>query len=361
MAAESSEKETKSRFKKARETARAEGNAKVEFKPKDDADLYTEVRVIPTADVQIVKGFNIQDKRHTDEEIAKLAEDIRLNGLLHPIVVRAVAGKRKEPDATGNVFGETYYLIAGEGRLRAIQKLGVPTIQANVKRVGALEALILNTTENVDRKDVHVWALGERLKLLHETHDLSPQRLGQMFALSPSYVRNLIRMVRDTSPDVAADIRAKMADESMHGLLPKYAWLLSACKKPVEEQNELYKVEFGEADSETESKPPTGAEGGERQYAVRMRSKNKIADMRGRVLRKLSESQKAAGMRIVVNPGRIRDPELAALFEGKKAVMTERDRMVAKLAVQWAENAQLDDPFVLENPNKVEETKDEEE
>jgi ParB/RepB/Spo0J family partition protein len=356
MAAETNVEGTKSKFRKAREQAAAEKGSKETLKQKADAELYTEIRLIPVADVIVAKGFNIEEKRHSEEEIQALADDIRHNGLLNPITVRAVLGKRRTPDALGNIYGDNYYLIAGEGRLRAIQKLGVANIQANVKRVGELEALVLNTTENVDRKAIHVWALGERLRMLSETHELSPQRLAAMFGLTAVYVRNLVRMVRDTAPSIAKDIREKMGSEQA-AVLPKYKWLLTACKKTVDEQERLYAHEFGgaEEDAETETPDAKGSEGGERQYAVRIRNKTKIADMRGTVLRRLSETQRASGMKVIVNPGRIRDPELASLFEGRKAVMTERDRMIAKLALQWVENAQLDDPFVLENPNKVEE------
>ena len=83
-----------------------------------------------------------QPRRSFDEEsIGQLAESIKSDGIVQPIVVR---------DA-----GDGYEIVAGERRWRAAKLAGLRTIPAIVRPVDEREALILALAENVAREDLN--------------------------------------------------------------------------------------------------------------------------------------------------------------------------------------------------------------
>ena len=77
-----------------------------------------------------------------DDTIHELAESIRSNGLIQPIVVRPLPGGK-------------YELISGERRYRAVQTLGYETIPAIIKSdVSDQKSMLLALIENIQREDI---------------------------------------------------------------------------------------------------------------------------------------------------------------------------------------------------------------
>jgi ParB family transcriptional regulator, chromosome partitioning protein len=115
--------------------------------------------------------------------IDALAASIEAVGLLQPIVVRA--------------HGETYVLVAGERRLRAVKQIGYPTIAAVVRdetddSTNLTEALV----ENLQREDLNpleeAAAFRELLEEYGMTHDVLASHVGR----SRSAVTNTVRLLQ---------------------------------------------------------------------------------------------------------------------------------------------------------------------
>ena len=87
---------------------------------------------------------NPRNPRHvfSEPEINALAESLKADGQLQPIVVRRI--------------GERFQLIAGERRWRAARRAGLSTIEAKVRDVDDSEALRLSIVENFHRVDLSV-------------------------------------------------------------------------------------------------------------------------------------------------------------------------------------------------------------
>ena len=105
-----------------------------------------------------------------DEELASLAQSIRANGVLSPILVRAASGER-------------YEIVAGERRWRAARIAGLRVIPALVRDADDPHALELALLENLQRTDLNPIeeAAGYR-QLIDEygfTHDTLSTRLGK--------------------------------------------------------------------------------------------------------------------------------------------------------------------------------------
>ncbi len=89
-----------------------------------------------------------------DETIRELAESIRNNGLLEPILVRPT--QKSHDETSGAPPQWTYELVAGERRLRAFKHLRRETIPAVIRNVSDSELRTFALIENLQREDLTV-------------------------------------------------------------------------------------------------------------------------------------------------------------------------------------------------------------
>jgi ParB family transcriptional regulator, chromosome partitioning protein len=125
-----------------------------------------------------------QPRTHMDEDsLAELAESIRAQGIMQPILVRPVDGGRFE-------------IIAGERRWRAAQRAGLKEIPALVRSVPDQAALALALIENIQREDLNPLEEAQGIaRLISEfrlTHDAAAAAVGR----SRSAVSNLLRLTQ---------------------------------------------------------------------------------------------------------------------------------------------------------------------
>ena len=134
-----------------------------------------------------------------DAAIEGLAESIRENGLISPIILRRL------PQGG---FG----LIAGERRLRALRLLGAGWTDAVVMEADEAETRALSLIENIQRENLSFFeearAVRELLRATGQTQDAVARRLGR----SPSFVANRLRILR-LPDEVQAEIRAGALSE----------------------------------------------------------------------------------------------------------------------------------------------------
>jgi ParB family chromosome partitioning protein len=92
--------------------------------------------------VTAIEPGKYQPRREFDAEaLRELADSIRSEGLLQPVVVRAAGGK--------------YQLLAGERRWRACQIVGLKMIPARVVEAGDASAAVISLIENLQRQDLN--------------------------------------------------------------------------------------------------------------------------------------------------------------------------------------------------------------
>ena len=134
-------------------------------------------------DIDQVRPSHFHPRRIFDDDaLAELANSIRNQGLLQPIVVR------KRPQGG-------YELIAGERRWRAAQRAGLSTIPAVLKTVSDEEASALALIENIQREDLS--ALEEALGLarLRDEFQLTQQQIADAVGKSRVGIANLLRLL----------------------------------------------------------------------------------------------------------------------------------------------------------------------
>lgn len=160
------------------------------------ADGASLVEVSPTA----VDPNPEQPRQHFDEEaLAALTESIRLHGLLHPIVI--------EPKPGGG-----YQLVAGERRLRASQRAGLPTIPALVRPAApsSRDALEVALTENLLRADLSPIEEATAYSRLADTFGLSHEAIALRLGRSRPAVSNTIRLLQ-----LPAAVQQALADGAL--------------------------------------------------------------------------------------------------------------------------------------------------
>ncbi len=145
----------------------------------------------PGREAQLVEvrsiGPNPQQPRKTfsGEELAELAHSIKENGLLQPLLLRPA------PKAPGK-----YELVAGERRLRAVQKLGWKRVPAVIREVDDDTLLVLALVENLQREALNPMEEAEGYQALMDMHGLSHAQIGRSVGKSRSTVANMVRLLQ---------------------------------------------------------------------------------------------------------------------------------------------------------------------
>ncbi|TXK62262.1 ParB/RepB/Spo0J family partition protein [Alkalisalibacterium limincola] len=122
--------------------------------------------------------------------LAELADSIRAQGLIQPIVVRAVAGGR-------------YEIIAGERRWRAAQQAGMSDVPVVLREVDDRAVIAMSLIENIQREDLNPLEEAQALARLIEEFDLTHQQAAEAVGRGRSAVSNLLRLL-----DMPEEIRA---------------------------------------------------------------------------------------------------------------------------------------------------------
>src|ERR1700744_4862844 len=138
-----------------------------------------ELRSLP---IQQIQPGKYQPRRHwNDEALDELAASIRAQGLIQPVVVRAI-GKNQ------------YELIAVERRWRAAQRAQLSELPVLVKDVPEVAVPAMALIENIQRQDLTPLEEADALKRLIEDFALTPQQAAVPVARSRAAISNLLRL-----------------------------------------------------------------------------------------------------------------------------------------------------------------------
>src|SRR5690606_9224939 len=116
------------------------------------------------------------------EALEELAESIRAQGVMQPIVIRPISDQR-------------YEIIAGERRWRAAQLAGLDRIPAVIKDVPDEAAIAMALIENIQREDLNPIEEAFALKRLQDEFELTHQEVAAAVGKSRTTVTNLLRLI----------------------------------------------------------------------------------------------------------------------------------------------------------------------
>jgi len=124
-----------------------------------------------------------QPRQHFDKEkLHDLAESIKSNGILQPIVVRTSQ--------------EGYEIIAGERRWRAAQQAGLKQVPCIIQSVSDQEILELALIENIQRDDLSPIEEANAYKMMIEDFSLTQEAIASRVGKSRTAVTNILRLLQ---------------------------------------------------------------------------------------------------------------------------------------------------------------------
>jgi ParB family transcriptional regulator, chromosome partitioning protein len=125
-------------------------------------------------------------KRMDQDKLAELAESIKAQGVIQPIVVREVATGRGS---------KTYEIIAGERRWRASQLAGLNEIPVVIRTVDDRTVVAMALIENIQREDLNPLEEAQALQRLIDEFDLTHAQAAEAVGRSRAAVSNLLRLL----------------------------------------------------------------------------------------------------------------------------------------------------------------------
>ncbi|MCI5997385.1 MAG: ParB/RepB/Spo0J family partition protein [Parvimonas sp.] len=120
-------------------------------------------------------------KNFDDDSLRELAESIKVDGIIQPIVVRKV--------------DDIYEIIAGERRFRASKLANISKVPVVIKNVNDRKARELALVENIQREDLNPIEEAISMKTLMDEYQLTQQELSEIVGKSRSYIANNLRLL----------------------------------------------------------------------------------------------------------------------------------------------------------------------
>ncbi len=140
---------------------------------------------------QLVAG-KYQPRTHMDEgALYELAESIRAQGIMQPILVRPVVGDE---------LGASFEIIAGERRFRAAKLAGLDVVPVLVKDVTDEAAAVMALIENMQREDLNPLEEAQGLQRLIKEFGLTHEAAAGAVGRSRSAASNLLRLLNLAEP-----------------------------------------------------------------------------------------------------------------------------------------------------------------
>jgi ParB family chromosome partitioning protein len=154
----------------------------------DDSTDYAaldSVRESKTVPVEYLRPNRFQPRREFDEaEIEALAESIREQGILQPILVRRDTERQN-----------AYEIVAGERRWRAAQRAQLHEVPVLVKELSDEKALEVALVENIQRQDLNPLEEAEGYRRLMQEFRHTQEDLARVVGRSRSHVANTLRLL----------------------------------------------------------------------------------------------------------------------------------------------------------------------
>jgi ParB family chromosome partitioning protein len=148
-------------------------------------------------DIDLLTPNPRQPRGHIEEQaLEELAQSIRGNGVIQPIVVRDVDGR--------------YEIVAGERRWRAAQRAGLLKVPVVVRQVADDDLLQVALIENIQRENLNPIEEAQAYRRLSEDHHLSQEAIASAVGKDRATVANYVRLLR-----LPAEVRNDLASGSL--------------------------------------------------------------------------------------------------------------------------------------------------
>ena len=143
----------------------------------------TESKIILIPQSEILPNPNQPRKRFNYDELEGLAQSIRANGILQPLLVRT------------NENGK-YELVAGERRLRAARLVGITKVPCILNDISESDSAVFAIIENLQRQNLDFFEEAEALATLVSDYRMSQDELCKKLGKAQSTLSNKLRLLK---------------------------------------------------------------------------------------------------------------------------------------------------------------------
>ena len=155
-------------------------------------------------DIDLLAPNPRQPRTHIDDgRLEELAQSIRANGVIQPIVVRRV-------EATDHGAEGRYEIVAGERRWRASQRAGLLKVPVSVRDVPDDKLLEVALIENIQREDLNPIEEAQAYRRLTDELQLSQETIAAQVGKDRATIANYMRLLR-----LPAEVRTALADRQL--------------------------------------------------------------------------------------------------------------------------------------------------
>ena len=172
----------------------------------DATDALTTPRASLDVDIDLLEPNHYQPRGHMDDErLNDLAQSIRANGVIQPIVVRKLANTGTSRDR--------YQIIAGERRWRAAQRALLAKVPVVIKEIAGGDKkrlLEMALIENIQREDLNPMEAAAGYQRLVDEFHLKQDEIAQQVGKDRATVANYLRLLK--LPD---EVRANVASGAL--------------------------------------------------------------------------------------------------------------------------------------------------
>lgn len=159
------------------------------------SDSESSLRNLP---IELIQPGKYQPRSVFDpDRLEELSESIRQQGVIQPIIVRAIAR-------------DSFEIIAGERRWRAAQLAGISDIPAIVRKVDDEVVIAMALVENIQREDLNPLEEAAALRRLVDEFQLTHQEAADAVGRSRSAVSNLLRLL-----ELSGEVRELVDDRHL--------------------------------------------------------------------------------------------------------------------------------------------------
>ncbi len=228
----------------------------------------------------VFPNANQPRKLFDKQALEELAQSIRENGVLQPILVRQI--------------GNNYQIVSGERRYRASKLAGKKTIPAVIRRLSEETTMLAALIENIQRQDLNPVEEARTLREILLNYGLTHDQLAEKVGKSRSALTNRLRLLQ-LPPEVqmmVADGKISAGHAKMLAGLRENETVLFWAKKIINEQLSVYETEKQIGQSKTEN-------------ITSQKKKNKTSSSSDLHVRAVEESlQDALGAKVRIRQGK---------------------------------------------------------
>ncbi len=142
-----------------------------------------DLRIEKVALSQLQPGQYQPRQQFNDESLQELADSIKVQGVVQPIIVRPIGADK-------------YEIIAGERRWRASKLAGLDKVPVVIRQADSQATLAMALIENIQREDLNPIETAIGLKRLLKEFDLTQQSVADAVGRSRAAVSNLLRLLK---------------------------------------------------------------------------------------------------------------------------------------------------------------------